>query len=90
MGKMHIEVESEYNIGDIVVFYHHNSLRVGLVEGYYLDDGYVWYNIRTSPIFVFTYSNGGDIAEWDIKMKLEGDGVEAIRQIITIGEQNDY
>lgn len=82
MGKIHIEIESEYEKGDIVVFYHHDSLRVGLVEGYYLDYGCVWYNIRISPKFVFTYSNGGDVAEWDIKMKLE-DNIEGIRKIIT-------
>lgn len=82
MSKIHIEVESEYDKGDIVVFYHHDALRVGLIEGYYLEDWCIWYNIRTSPTFVFTYSNGGDVAEWDIKMKLE-DNIEEFRKIIT-------
>lgn len=71
MGKIKIEFETEYEKGDVVVFRKNDSLLVGIIEGYYVDDDCIWYNIRTNPKFVFTYSNGGDIAEWDIKMKID-------------------
>lgn len=70
MGKIRVEFETEYEKGDVVVFQKGDSLRVGVIEGYYVDDNCVWYNIRINPEFVFTYSNGGDIAEWNIKMKI--------------------
>lgn len=70
MGKIHIEFETEYETGDIVVFIKESTLLVGIIEGYYLEDNCIWYNIRTSRNNVFTYSNGGDIGEFDILMKL--------------------
>jgi hypothetical protein len=66
MGKIIKEFTTEYDVGDVVIFKKNKILNVGIVEGYYEDDGCIWYNIRISPQFVYTYSNGGDIAEFDI------------------------
>lgn len=67
MGKIVHEFETEYNVGDVVIFkIKDGTLNVGIVEGYYVHDRNFWFNIRTTPNFVYTYSNGGDIAEWDI------------------------
>ena len=81
MGKIHIEFETEYEKGDVVVFKKNKQLVVGLIEGYYADNG-IWYNIRTNSEFVYTYSNGGDIAEWDILMKLN-DVEESVKRHLT-------
>ena len=66
--------ESKYEPGDLVVFEKDDLLQVGIVEGYY-HDGYdtVWYNVRTSTVNVYTYSNKGDIAEYDIIGKIENE-----------------
>ncbi len=66
MGKILMEFETDYNVGDVVIFEKNDTLNVGVVEGYYVDDRNFWFNIRITPDFVYTYSNGGDIAEWDI------------------------
>ena len=68
MAKVKITIESNYNIGDIVIFKvpADNALAVGTIEGYYSEDNCIWYNIRISPKYVFTYSNGGDIPEFNI------------------------
>lgn len=66
MGKIIREFITEYDVGDVVIFEKNNVLNVGIVEGYYEDDGTIWYNIRISPKVVYTYSNGGDIAEYNI------------------------
>ncbi len=66
MGKVIQEFTTEYDVGDIVIFKKYDYLQVGIIEGYYLDDHTVWYNIRISSTTVYTYSNGGDIAEFDI------------------------
>lgn len=66
MAKVIREYETEYDVGDVVVFRKFNVLSVGVIEGYYVDNGNFWFNVRTTPDFVYTYSNGGDIAEWDI------------------------
>ena len=68
------EYTSEYDIGDVVIFKTSNCLLLGIIEGYYIDhdcDDTFWYNIRTNAINVYTYSNKGDIAEWDIVGKLD-------------------
>lgn len=66
MGKITKEFETEYNVGDVVVYKKNNMLFVGIIEGYYIDDDNFWFNIRVNDNFVHTYSNGGDVAEWDI------------------------
>lgn len=66
MAKVIREYETEYNVGDVVIFKKFNTLNVGIIEGYYVDDGNFWFNVRTTSDFVYTYTNGGDIAEWDI------------------------
>lgn len=70
MGKITVEFETEYNVGDVVVFEKHNKLHVGIIEGYYMDCDMFWFNIRTSALHVYTYSNRGDIAECDIVGKI--------------------
>lgn len=66
MGKIIKEYKTEYEVGDVVIFEKNQVLNVGIIEGYYVDDGNFWFNIRITPDFVYTYSNSGDIAEWDI------------------------
>ena len=72
MGKLIYEFKTDYNVGDVVIFKKNNALHVGLVEGYYVDGSSFWFNIRITPHFVYTYSNGGDIAEWDILGVVDG------------------
>ena len=82
MGKVVIEFETNYNVGDVVIFKKNNSLMVGIIEGYYVDDNIIWFNIRVSPSYVYTYYNGGDIAEFDIIGKISDDlKEECIREI---------
>lgn len=86
MGKIHIEFDTQYDKGDVVVFRKDGMLQVGIVEGYYADnnaDG-IWYNIRINPSTVYTYSNGGDVAEWDIMTKLEN--AAELEEFISKGE----
>ena len=66
MGRIIKEFETEYNVGDVVVYKKNKMLFVGIIEGYYIDDDNFWFNIRVNDNFVHTYSNGGDAAEWDI------------------------
>jgi len=64
-----MKIETMYNKGDIVIFEKNGMLLCGIIEGYYVDHSAgssIWYNIRTSENNVFTYGNGGDVAEWDI------------------------
>lgn len=85
MGKIVLEFETEYNVGDVIVFEKHDRLHVGIIEGYYMDCNTFWFNIRTSSLYVYTYSNGGDIAEADIVGKVSGDLKEqCIKMIKTI------
>lgn len=83
MGKIIKEYETEYEVGDVVLFDKDNHLLAGIIEGYYVEDGNFWFNIRTSRNFVYTYSNGGDIGEWDIICKIEGDNKEDCYKKIT-------
>lgn len=71
MGKIVRTFETEYDVGDVVIFKKNGGLLVGIVEGYYEDDGNIWYNIRISDKFVYTYSNGGDVAEFSIMGKVD-------------------
>ena len=66
MGKIVIEFETVFDIGNVVVFKKNNRLMVGIIEGYYEEDSCIWYNIRVSSSEVYTFSNGGDILESDI------------------------
>lgn len=78
MGKIIEEYESEYDVGDIVIFNKNDMLLVGIIEGYYIDhkcDDSFWYNIRINQRCVYSYSNGGDVLECDIVKKLD----EALR-----------
>ena len=76
MGKIIEEYTSKYDVGDVVIFSKNNTLLLGIVEGYYIDhncDDSFWYNIRVNSKTVYTYSNHGDIVEWDIIGKLDGE-----------------
>ena len=70
MGKITITYNSKYDVGDIVVFKKDRMLLVGIIDGYYVEDNLIWYNIRINNNRVFTYSNGGDIGEEDIVYKI--------------------
>ena len=75
MGKIVEEYTSKYDVGDVVIFKTKDCLLLGIIEGYYIDhncDNSFWYNIRTNETNVYTYSNKGDIVEWDIIGKIEG------------------
>ena len=92
MGKIIKEYETEYEVGDIVIFRVGTCLLVGIIEGYYVDHmagESLWFNIRTSPDFVYTYSNHGDISEWDIIGKIDGKLLETCKELITKGIDND-
>ena len=82
MGKIVKEYETKYEVGDLVIF-EKNGLSGGIIEGYYVEEGNFWFNIRVSDSFVYTYSNGGDIAEWDIFGKVEGELREECYKWIT-------
>ena len=71
MAKIVRTFKTEYDVGDVVIFEKNDLLQVGIVEGYYEDGETIWYNIRTSKTNVYTYSNGGDIAEYVILGKVE-------------------
>lgn len=72
MGKVVKEFETQYEVGDVVIF-HKGGLHVGIIEGYYIEDNIFWFNIRVSPTLVYTYTNHGDVGEHDIIGKIEGD-----------------
>lgn len=80
--KITQEFETQYNVGDYVIFEKGDTLLVGIIEGFYLDDGNVWYNIRINYTTVFTYSNGGDIAEWWILCKLNKEQIDKVEERI--------
>lgn len=48
MGKIIQEFETQYEVGDVVIF-DKDGLKVGIIEGYYVSDGNIWFNIRVSP-----------------------------------------
>lgn len=65
------EFETEYNIGDVVIFKKNNILQVGIIEGYYIENNSFWFRIRISLTNVYAYWNGGEIAESDIICNLD-------------------
>ena len=73
MAKVIREYETEYEVGDVIIFEKNNAIHVGMIEGYYVDDGCFWFNVRITPEFVYTYSNGGDVGEHDILGTIDGD-----------------
>lgn len=75
MGKIVEKYTSKYDVGDVVIFKTKDCLLLGIIEGYCIDhscDDSFWYDIRTNKTNVYTCSNKGDIAEWDIIGKIEG------------------
>ena len=64
-----------YCMRPMVLFISNSSmLFLGIIEGYYIDHNCgnsFWYNVRVNSNTVYTYSNHGDIAEWDIVGKAE-------------------
>ena len=88
MGKIIEEYTSKYDVGDVVIFKTGKCLLLGIIEGYYIDhncDNSFWYDIRTNSTNVYTYSNKGDIVEWDIVGKLDKDlKDECYNEIITL------
>lgn len=83
MAKIIREYETEYDVGDVVIFKKNYALHVGIIEGYYVDDDNFWFNIRITPNFVYTYSNGGDIAEREIMGVVDRDLKEKCFREIT-------
>lgn len=74
MPKISIDVETWYDRGDVVVFNYHDKLMVGVITSYYVDHDAgrsIWYNISISKDTTLNYTNGGDIAEFDILGKLD-------------------
>jgi len=83
MTKIIKEYETKYSVGDVVIFQKNKILYVGLIEGYYIDNDNFWFNIRTTPDFVYSYSNGGDVAEWDIMGIVNGELGVSCEKLIT-------
>lgn len=74
MGTINFSIETEYDRGDVVIFKTGDCIKVGIIESYYVDtscDNSIWYDIRISKTFVYTYSNKGDICENQIIGKLD-------------------
>lgn len=85
MGTIVQTFETEFDKGQVVVFKRDNRLLIGLVESCYVDMSAgqsIWYNIRTGKDNVYTYSNGGDIGEFDILLALEGEDAEKCKQVM--------
>lgn len=86
MAKVTVEFETEYNVGDVVLFERYKQVIAGIIEGFYVDasaGNSIWFNMRIASECVLTYSNGGDVAEWKILCKLDGATAEAARAAIT-------
>ena len=84
MAKITHTFETAYDKGDVVIFEKDDLLQVGIIEGFYEDQDEIWYNIRTSKTNVYTFSNKGDIAEYDIIGKIEDDVKEKCIKMINI------
>lgn len=68
MGKITLEFDTKFDIGDNVFFKKNGEWEEGIIEHYSVDCGAgcsIWYEIRTKDK-VYSYGHGGDIAEWDI------------------------
>ena len=85
MGVIIEKYTSKYDVGDVVIFRNSSQLFLGIIEGYYIDhnaDDSFWYNIRINSNTVDTYSNHGDIAEWEIIGKLDGELKESCYKLL--------
>lgn len=82
MGKIKMEFESKYDVGDVVIFEHHNLLKAGVVTSYYVEDYVIWYNITVGKDKAYSYCNGGDINENSIIGKVEDE--EIIKRVMRI------
>lgn len=82
MGKVIQEFETQYEKGDVVIFEKKGELKVGIIEGYYVENNNFWFNIRISSAMVYTYTNQGDIGEFDIVGKVEGALKDVCMEII--------
>ena len=78
MGE--IVFKSKYEVGDVVAFEKNNKGFIGIVEGYYIDTGEFWYNIRLNNRYVLTYSNGGDVGEESILFKLTDEQADLFKK----------
>lgn len=78
MGK--IVFKSKCEVGDVVAFEKNNRGFIGIVEGYYVDNGEFWYNIRLNNRYVLTYSNGGDVSESSILFKLTDEQTDLFKR----------
>ena len=80
--------KAKYDVADVVIFRKNRTLEVGVIEGYHVEDGTVWYMIRINSNYVYTHSVGGDIGEHDIIGKVENDLKEACK--LRIGHMTNY
>lgn len=87
MAKIIHEFETLYDRGDVVVFEKCDTLQVGIITAYYVDDNVVWYDIAVSKDFTYSYCNGGDIGEYDILGKIQDvELVSAIERMVKDGQ----
>ena len=91
MSEITLTYDSEYEVGDLVIFKKNKHLMVGIIEGFYVDSSAndsIWYNIRINKDEVFTYSNKGDISEADIAgVILDKDLIKIIKNDILYNKQ---
>lgn len=79
--KITQEYESAYDVGDFVAFKKDGLIYVGRIVGFNIDDGNFWFNIKVNKYKVFSYANGGDVAEWDIVFKLNEEQVKILEKL---------
>ena len=62
MGKIIQAFTTKYEAGDVVIFQRDRKILCGIIEGHYVVDDYLYFNIRLWKDNVLTYSNGGAAA----------------------------
>ena len=85
MAKVTQEYTTEYDVGDVIIFEKNGALLCGIIEGYYVEDHYFYFNVRLWGNYVLTYTNGGDVGEYDIVGKIENNLADSCRGKI-VGE----
>lgn len=80
MGKISLNFETKFDVGDIVAFEKDKRFLIGVVIGYYYSDTVIWYNIQVDKNYIFTYMNGGDIHEEAILFKLTTEQVDTVKK----------
>lgn len=60
-----------YERGDVIIFRKNNQLKVGIIEGYYVEGDNIWFTIRMSSKHMYSHAKGDDIGVWDIVGKIE-------------------